>query len=87
MRKLCLFLPLIAVISACGQGSGSSQAQAAAHVTAERLLNAADEPSQWMTYNGTYNEQRYSRLKQISTENVAKLGVAWYADFPTNLPV
>ena len=37
----------------------------AADVTAERLRNAASEPSQWMTYGGNYEEHRFSRLKQI----------------------
>ena len=87
MRRLCLVLLLGAVATACGKRPESVPAQSAANVTAERLTNAANEPSQWLTYNGDYNEQRYSRLKQISTQNVDKLGLAWYADFPTNLPV
>jgi quinohemoprotein ethanol dehydrogenase len=82
MRKLCLSVLLVAVAAGC-----SREPAAPAAVTAERLLNAASEPSQWMTYNGDYNEQRYSRLDRINTGNVAKLGLAWYADFPTNLPV
>lgn len=57
----------------------------AANVNAERLLKAADEPSQWMTYNGTYEEQRFSRLEQINRENVKQLGLAWFADYDTNL--
>jgi quinohemoprotein ethanol dehydrogenase len=74
------FCALVCVIvSACSKGP--------AGVTATRLVHAADEPSQWMTYNGDYDEQRYSRLKQITASNVGELGLAWYADFPTNLPV
>ncbi len=57
----------------------------AANVTDERLLNAAGEPSQWMTYGGTYTEQRYSRLRQIDRTNVEQLGLAWSADYDTNL--
>jgi alcohol dehydrogenase (cytochrome c)/quinohemoprotein ethanol dehydrogenase len=57
----------------------------AANVTDERLLNAANEPSQWLTYNGTYDEQRFSRLDQINKDNVRQLGLAWYADYDTNL--
>ena len=56
-----------------------------AHVTAERLLDAAADPSQWMTYGGTYEEQRYSRLAQIDPRNVKRLGLVWYADYDTNL--
>jgi len=54
-------------------------------VTSERLLNAANEPQQWMTYNGTYSEQRYSTLTSINKDNVKTLGLAWFADYDTNL--
>ncbi len=67
-------------------GSVPALAQTAANVTADRLLNATNE-AQWLTYNGDYNEQRWSRLDAINESNVAQLGLAWYADFDTNLPV
>ena len=54
-------------------------------VTTERLLNAASEPQQWMTYNGTYAEQRYSTLSAINKDNVKTLGLSWFADYDTNL--
>ncbi len=57
----------------------------AANVTAERLKEAASEPSQWMTYGGTYDEQRFSRLTQINRDNVKELALAWFADYDTNL--
>jgi alcohol dehydrogenase (cytochrome c)/quinohemoprotein ethanol dehydrogenase len=56
-----------------------------ANVTDKRLLNAASEPSQWMTYGGTYSEQRYSKLAQINKQNVKDLGLVWFADYDTNL--
>jgi len=56
----------------------------AAAVTAARLVNAAHEPDEWMTYNGTYSEQRYSTLAQINARNVASLGLSWFADYETN---
>ncbi len=56
-----------------------------ANVDAERLDAAASNPSQWMTYGGTYSEQRYSKLAQINTSNVRNLGLAWYANYDTNL--
>ncbi len=59
--------------------------QPAANVTADRLAHAASEPAQWMTYGGTYEEQRYSRLGQITRANVERLGLVWYADYDTNL--
>jgi alcohol dehydrogenase (cytochrome c) len=43
----------------------------------ERLIRAASEPQNWLTYFGTYNAWRYSPLDQINASNVKKLGVAW----------
>lgn len=57
---------------------------AAAQVTAERLLNAAETPQEWLTYGGTYDEQRFARLSQIKTDNVADLGIAWTYDLATS---
>ena len=39
-------------------------------VTYERILNARDEPQNWLTYYGAYDGQRYSPLDQISASNV-----------------
>ena len=45
---------------------------------------AADSvPGEWLTHGRTYSEQRFSPLTQITKENVAELGLAWYADLPT----
>src|SRR5580658_3985455 len=48
-----------------------------AQVTYERLLNAASEPQNWLTYSGTYLSQRYSTLAQITPENVKNLELKW----------
>src|SRR5262245_39896934 len=44
-----------------------------AQVTSDRILRAADEPQNWLTYSGGYASQRYSLLKQIDTSNVKNL--------------
>lgn len=59
-------------------------ASAYGNVDQDRLLNAASEPEQWLTYGGTYNEQRFSTLDQINTDNVDQLGLAWYMDIQAN---
>ena len=46
-------------------------------VTFERLLNAADEPHNWLTYSGTYSSQRHTTLDQITPENVDQLELQW----------
>jgi alcohol dehydrogenase (cytochrome c)/quinohemoprotein ethanol dehydrogenase len=66
-------------------GSPAAAAAGPANVTAGRLLHADAEPSQWMTYGGDYNEQRYSRLTRINRANVKQLGLKWFADYDTNL--
>ncbi|WP_112466804.1 PQQ-dependent dehydrogenase, methanol/ethanol family [Streptomyces triticisoli] len=48
-----------------------------AGVNYERILNAREEPQNWLTYYGAYNGQRYSPLDQVNTENVKHLVPAW----------
>lgn len=50
---------------------------ASAQVTSERITNAAEEPGNWLTYNGTYDGQHYSGLDQINLENVGELELKW----------
>jgi quinohemoprotein ethanol dehydrogenase len=58
----------------------SDQAVWPASVDDSRLLHADDEPGNWMSHGRTYNEQRFSPLKQINDRNVGQLGLAWYSD-------
>ena len=48
-----------------------------ADVNYDRILNAREEPQNWLTYYGAYDGQRYSPLDQINTENVKRLRPAW----------
>ena len=48
-----------------------------AQVTFERLLNAADEPQNWLTYSGGYDSQRHTMLDQITADNVGDLELQW----------
>ena len=48
-----------------------------AQVTYDRLLHADREPQNWLTYGGGYSSQRYSRLTQITPENVKRLQLQW----------
>ncbi|HEY6870128.1 MAG TPA: PQQ-dependent dehydrogenase, methanol/ethanol family, partial [Novosphingobium sp.] len=48
----------------------------------EQQIIAAD-PGNWLTYNRTYDEQRFSPLDQINADSVGQLGLAWYADLDT----
>ena len=62
----------------------ASTTSIAAGVSTARLVNADREPGQWMSVGRTYDEQRFSPLTKITTENVSQLGLAWYADLDTN---
>jgi len=58
--------------------SGLIQAPiAVSQVPYERILAAADEPQNWLTYNGGYSSQRYSLLDQVSPANVENLELQW----------
>ena len=48
-------------------------AQSIGQVPYERILNAHEEPQNWLTYNGGYLSQRHSLLDQIGKENVENL--------------
>ncbi|HIK65843.1 MAG TPA: PQQ-dependent dehydrogenase, methanol/ethanol family, partial [Henriciella marina] len=55
----------------------------AAAVDEARLSNAASTPAEWLTYNGTYDEQRHSALTGISAENISELAPAWTYELNT----
>ncbi len=48
-----------------------------AQVTFDRLLNAAKEPQNWMTYSGDYSGKRFSTLDQINTKNAHQMVAKW----------
>jgi quinohemoprotein ethanol dehydrogenase len=54
-----------------------------AAVDESRLIHADQDPGNWMSYGRTYNEQRFSLLKQINDQNIGQLGLAWYVDIDT----
>jgi alcohol dehydrogenase (cytochrome c) len=67
-RRIALIIPLILVAL-----SGAIDAQ----VTYDRLLRAAEEPHNWITYSGGYSGQRHSLLTQITPANVRNLELKW----------
>jgi alcohol dehydrogenase (cytochrome c)/quinohemoprotein ethanol dehydrogenase len=80
-------LSLVALLAACGSKQSPAPAApepkpsiAAAAVDAARLTAADSEPGTWMTYGRTYDEQRFSPLKQINAQNVGHLQLAWHYD-------
>ena len=56
----------------------------AAEVDSKRLEAAAGEPSNWLTYFGSYEAWRYSTLDQINRANISELRPVWA--FETGIP-
>ena len=69
-------------------GSAMSQppprrAEAAYGIDDAALIGAAGRTSDWLTYGGTYKEQRYSPLDQINDGNIGQLGISWVIETNT----
>jgi len=81
--RVVLFAVLCAgALLSCSQ-TGSGPMRDAARVDGARLTNADSEPGQWMSHGRTYDEQRYSPLSAIDTDNIGDLGLAWHFDLHT----
>ncbi|MBX3485039.1 MAG: PQQ-dependent dehydrogenase, methanol/ethanol family [Phenylobacterium sp.] len=59
------------VLAGCGRG-----------VDGRKIAHPPE--GEWLTYGRTYDEQRFSPLKQIDKATVGKLGLAWWAEFDTD---
>jgi quinohemoprotein ethanol dehydrogenase len=82
-RLGALALPLVVAIGASTLPARASEPSAAAAVDHRRIVEADREPGQWLSHGRTYDEQRFSPLQSIDTQNVAGLGLAWSFDFRT----
>jgi quinohemoprotein ethanol dehydrogenase len=75
------------VCSACQKQQPAVTAAAnvkPAQVDANRIVQADQDPGNWLTHGRTYSEQRFSPLAQIDAANVGKLGLAWFLDLDTH---
>ncbi len=72
-----LSLSAVAAIAAVALVTATISGQDAATVTRDRLVNAQDEPNSWLMMNGDYGSTRYSKLTQITRENVKNLRPVW----------
>jgi len=57
------------------------QPPAVADVDGARIIAA--DPGDWLSHGRTYDEQRYSPLKQITDGTISNLGLAWYVGLET----
>src|SRR5215831_5057532 len=56
---------------------------ASAQVPFSRLLNAAGDGQNWLTYNGNLKSTHHSVLDQIKPTNVANLDLKWVHQIPS----
>lgn len=76
--------PCLAVIVALQALLLQSCATRGAVDTARLVAADSDQDvGQWMSYGRTWDEQRFSPLKEIDEGNVSRLGLAWYDDLGT----
>ena len=73
---------VVSVQPISAQQTATTAAPALSPVTWDRLLNAADEPHNWLMYSGTLDSQRFSRLDQIDRQNVDELELKWAYQIP-----
>ena len=69
MLLLCAVIAVAWVVTLGGQYSLT--------VNEDRLINAQNEPQNWLLMNGDYGSLRYSKLTQINRENVGDLRMVW----------
>src|SRR6188508_106269 len=67
-RRVALAVPLTLV---------ALSAAIDAQITVDRLVRAAEEPQNWITYSGGYAGQRHSLLTEITPANVKNLELKW----------
>jgi lanthanide-dependent methanol dehydrogenase len=68
MRKILLAATYLVAIIPFANGPAKAN---------DELIKMSQDPKNWVMPAGTYDNQRFSKLNQITAENVGKLQVAW----------
>ena len=84
MKRLAILLSLVAFNPAftAEDPFETVMTPAFSPITWERLINAGDEPENWLMYSGTLDAQRYSQLDEINTSNVTDMELKWAYQIP-----
>lgn len=72
------------LLAACGDTSARKVEPRGFAAVDTARISSASAAEEWLTYGGTYDEQRHSKLTAVNVENVGELGVAWTYDLATN---
>ena len=83
--RLVSYLQQTLVATEASSGEMPASLSSLQPVTAAELKNAADDSAEWLTYSGSYDGHRHSRLSQINRQNVAQLRVEWERQLSTTL--
>jgi len=76
-RKSCRHVLGAVSFALAGIGTVVSTVHAQAADSKQSLIEMQKDPNQWVIPTGTYDNWRYSALKQINSDNVKNLQVAW----------
>jgi len=87
LKALCptalgLLLPTILISHISADNSGK-----AGNVTESRILADANEGSNWLLNGRNFEAQHFSPLRQITDQNIAGLGLAWYLDIDSAMGI
>ena len=53
------------------------------NINKSRIINADNEPHNWLAHGRDYSEQRFSPLKKINKDNISQLELEWSLDMDT----
>ena len=62
---------------------GVAASQALKSVDSARLAGADSDTSNWLMYGRTYDDHRFSPLKQINEQTIGQLGLMWSRELGT----
>jgi alcohol dehydrogenase (cytochrome c) len=79
MRQIRKFsgIAVLAGASAAAIAASAFAAEYSMTVNRDRLINAQNEPQNWLMMNGDYGSMRYSKLTQFNRDNVKNLRMVW----------
>ena len=78
MRRSLLLLTICVTLASACAGHPTNLVDDA------RLVAADRDTANWLTYGRTYDEQRFSPLRQITEATVPELGLVWSHELPTS---
>ena len=88
MKRVLLTLNILLTTTFLGQLTAQEQqfetvmTPAFSPISWERLVNADQEPENWLMYSGTLDSQRYSLLDEINVDNIVQLEMKWAYQIP-----